>query len=271
MDYSTPGLSVHHHATVFEITGEPRNHLPHVFQGTGFRRTVMISRKHNHSPSRKCCLQKKGGWSLKATPDPKAVRVIPEIKLFRHCWEGGCKPLNVQPWYIKSHLRWLTEGGVSHAPACAQSCLTLCNPRDCSPPGSFVHGALQARTLEWVAMPSSRGSSRPRMEPASLTLQAGSSPLCHLRILRVNRQPPGHLERSRGGCESPGHLWRGSGGPGDPGIRRNSLVCSFIWGHLFSFAQNHSWWEGVKAAGETPAVQWVSRSPQSRRPDSSKC
>ena len=37
-----------------------------------------------------------------------------------------------------------------------QSCLTDCDPLDCSPPGSSVHGILQARTLEWVAMPSSR-------------------------------------------------------------------------------------------------------------------
>ena len=43
-----------------------------------------------------------------------------------------------------------------------QSCLTLCDPMDCSPPSSSVHGILQARLLEWVAMPSSRGSSRPR-------------------------------------------------------------------------------------------------------------
>ena len=44
----------------------------------------------------------------------------------------------------------------------AQSCLTLCDPMDCSPSGSCVHGILQARILEGVAMPSSRGSSRPR-------------------------------------------------------------------------------------------------------------
>ena len=43
-----------------------------------------------------------------------------------------------------------------------QSCPTLCNPMDCSLPGSFVHGILQARTLEWVTMPSSRRSSWPR-------------------------------------------------------------------------------------------------------------
>ena len=44
----------------------------------------------------------------------------------------------------------------------AQSCPTLCDPTDCSPPGSSVHGTLQARMLEWVAISSSRGSSPPR-------------------------------------------------------------------------------------------------------------
>ena len=42
-----------------------------------------------------------------------------------------------------------------------QLCLTLCNAMDCGPPGSSVQGILQARMLEWVAMASSRGSSRP--------------------------------------------------------------------------------------------------------------
>ena len=43
-----------------------------------------------------------------------------------------------------------------------QLCLNLCDPMDCSSPNSFVHGILQARILEWVAIPFSRGSSRPR-------------------------------------------------------------------------------------------------------------
>ena len=43
-----------------------------------------------------------------------------------------------------------------------QSCPNLCNPMDCSPPVSFAMRILQARILEWVAMPSSRGSSQPR-------------------------------------------------------------------------------------------------------------
>ena len=42
-----------------------------------------------------------------------------------------------------------------------QSCLTLCDSMDYSLPGSSVHGILQARVLEWVAMPSSKGSSQP--------------------------------------------------------------------------------------------------------------
>ena len=44
----------------------------------------------------------------------------------------------------------------------AQLCPTLCDPMDCSPPGSSVHGILQARILEWVAISSSRESSQPR-------------------------------------------------------------------------------------------------------------
>ena len=43
-----------------------------------------------------------------------------------------------------------------------QSCLTLCNPMDCVPSGSSVHGILQAWILEWVVIPLSRGSSWPR-------------------------------------------------------------------------------------------------------------
>ena len=44
----------------------------------------------------------------------------------------------------------------------AQSCLTLCNPIYCSPPGASVHGVFQARILEWVAVQTSRGSPQPR-------------------------------------------------------------------------------------------------------------
>ena len=58
----------------------------------------------------------------------------------------------------------------------AQLCPTLCDPIDCSLLGSSVHGILQARILERVAMPSSRGSSQPRDRTRSPTLQADSLP-----------------------------------------------------------------------------------------------
>ena len=57
------------------------------------------------------------------------------------------------------------EGGVwchTGLRSFTQSCPTLCDPADCSPPGSSVHGIFQARILVWVAVSSSRGSSRPK-------------------------------------------------------------------------------------------------------------
>ena len=57
----------------------------------------------------------------------------------------------------------------------AQSCPTLCDPMDCSPPASSVHGIFQARVLEWVAVSSSRGSSQSR-DWESAALQADSLP-----------------------------------------------------------------------------------------------
>ena len=53
-----------------------------------------------------------------------------------------------------------------------QSGLTLCDPMDYSLPGSSVHGILQARILEWVAMLSNRGSSQPR-DPTQVSHVAG--------------------------------------------------------------------------------------------------
>ena len=60
-----------------------------------------------------------------------------------------------------------------------KSCPTLCDPADCSPPGSAVHGILQARILEWVTMPSSRRSSRPRDRTHVSYICIGRWILCH--------------------------------------------------------------------------------------------
>ena len=60
-----------------------------------------------------------------------------------------------------------------------QSCPTLYNPMDCSPPGSSIHGIHQARVVEWVVISFSRRSSNPGIEPTSPALQADSLPLSH--------------------------------------------------------------------------------------------
>ena len=62
-----------------------------------------------------------------------------------------------------------------------RSCPTLCNPMDCSPPGSF--GIFQASTLEWVAISYSRGPSQLRIVPTSPILAGGF----------FTTEPPGKL------------------------------------------------------------------------------
>ena len=89
----------------------------------------------------------------------------------QECWSGlpfpppGDRPNpGIEPesptWHIDS--LWLSHLGSQYVCLTTWLCLTLCDPMDCSPPGSSVHGILQARKLEWVAMPFSRGPSRPR-------------------------------------------------------------------------------------------------------------
>ena len=64
---------------------------------------------------------------------------------------------------------------------CAQSCPTLCDPVDCSPPGSSVHAILQARIMEWVVMPFSRGSSPTRHISMSVSHICSGILLSHKR------------------------------------------------------------------------------------------
>ena len=85
------------------------------------------------------------------------------------------------------------------------SCVRLCDPVDCSPPGSSVCGILQERILEWVAMPSSRGSSQPRdqtptLQADSFLLSHGGRPhLCYITQHNQGHfQMPSSLPRSTG-------------------------------------------------------------------------
>ena len=63
----------------------------------------------------------------------------------------------------------------------SQSCVTLCTAMDCNLSGSSIHGIFQARILEWIAMPSSKGSFNPGIELTFPSLQVDSLPLSHWR------------------------------------------------------------------------------------------
>ena len=105
------------------------------------------------------------------------------------CWKAKGKSWNFQERHDLSHkqqlsrdrlLPWLLSPGsgllcsaseqhrlhlyntLFTRQCLSRSCPTFCDPVDCSPPGASVHGILQARTLEWIAIPFSRGSSQPR-------------------------------------------------------------------------------------------------------------
>ena len=75
------------------------------------------------------------------------------------CWFSGCAG---EGHWVLSLTTCFPPVGKFPSCSIAQPCLTLYDPMDRSPPDSSVPGILQARILEWVAMPSSRGSSQPR-------------------------------------------------------------------------------------------------------------
>ena len=77
------------------------------------------------------------------------------VKVKEESEKAGLK-LNIQKTKI------MTSSPIESESEVAQSCPTLCNPMACSLPGFSVHGILQARILEWVAISLSRGSSQPR-------------------------------------------------------------------------------------------------------------
>ena len=108
-------------------------------------------------------------------PFPHSIEQSPE-----RCWRFCCCFLDNPP-SVKHHIIGTLSvifldvilqiyAMVSVCAKSLQLCLTLCDPKDCSLPGSSVHGILQARILEWAAISSSRGS-------RLLLWQAGSLPL----------------------------------------------------------------------------------------------
>ena len=115
-------------------------------------------------------------------------------------------------------------------------CPTLCDPVDCSPPGSAIHGIFQARILEWVAISS----------PGNLFLTQGRNPcLLHWQVdsLWLSRQGSQGLRLFKGGCYSLGASCGSSDRKTE--IRRWELLPFFWWWSLgagFLGVFGHAWW-----------------------------
>ena len=109
------------------------------------------------------------------------------------CWDQRWIFMGLWMFSICSPLLFLLSAsfylGLCLHAKLLQVCLTLCNPMDCSSPDSSVHGILQTRIPEWVAMPSSRGSSPPNPPLLGLLHWLASSFLPALLV-------PGHLIHS---------------------------------------------------------------------------
>ena len=128
-----------------------------------------------------------------------------------------------------------------------QSCPSLCDPTDCSPTGSTVHGILQGRILEWVAMPFSRGSSetwvsciagrfsiiRATREAQLSSVQSLSRARLFATLWTVAHQASLSMGFSREEC------WSGLPCPSlgdlpDPGIELTSLMSPALAGGFFN-------------------------------------
>ena len=119
-----------------------------------------------------CGLSSCGSWVL----EHKLSNYGTQAYLFQGIWDLPGSGVEMH-WQTNS-LSLSYQG----SPAClvAQSCPNLCDPIDHSPPGSSVHGILQTKMLEWVAISFCRGSSQPRARTCvscvSLALQVDSLP-----------------------------------------------------------------------------------------------
>ena len=123
-----------------------------------------------------CCVWP-GTFSLPSTVRPRLVNGVlveamvrgirvheNEVEVFQWTLCNVEKAMATHSSTLAWKIPWMDEPGRLQSIgswSSLQLCPTLCNPMDCNLPGSSVHGILQAKILEWVAMSSSRGSSQP--------------------------------------------------------------------------------------------------------------
>ena len=134
----------------------------------GRKKSDMTERLHFPFSFLSPCSRKPGLWAALGTTFPRTYFIMRCI--YSHSWRGPVPFFLIQYWtylflcYVPRNclIFFLEEDDCAVPCLVDQSCPTLCDPMDCSLPGSSVHGISHARILEWVAVSFSRGSSRPR-------------------------------------------------------------------------------------------------------------
>ena len=119
--------------------------------------------------------------------------------------------ISLTSYYSLQDITWFIKKVLHHIKFIAQSRLSLCDPMDCSRPGSSAHGNLQARILEWVAISFSRGSSWPRDRTWVSHFAGRLFTICILSLISVfslyyfknSFSPPVSLS-----CSSLSHLYK---------------------------------------------------------------
>jgi len=105
-----------------------------------------------------------------------------------------------------------------------ESCPTLCNPMNCSPPGSSFHGISQARILEWVAISFSKGSSQPRD-------QTRVSCVSYIAGRCFTAEPSGLIKNSKRFCQ----------------IRFDELIQKYVWKNKSKWKPRNFWRRNLRS------------------------
>ena len=100
------------------------------------------------------------------SPEPWFLPIQVPVHFSHPVWASVLKATSFLPTLLSQPPQpgFILPGTITswHYVLCLVAQLCLCNPMDCSPPGSFIHGILQARILAWIVIPFSKGSSQSR-------------------------------------------------------------------------------------------------------------